>query len=78
MTPMQELIERLPKKSCGRCKRWMRKQPDDLTAPEGDCTLVTNPGHWPTGYWPHTLQRDSCGTGFLRARLALASDGEKQ
>lgn len=50
----------LPKKCCGRCDHWTRKQPDDLTAPEGKCDRASDAGHWPTGYWPHTLQRDSC------------------
>lgn len=49
----------LPSKCCARCKHWFRLNEDDPTAPEGHCELLKNPGHWPTGYWPHTLQRDS-------------------
>lgn len=55
----------LPKKCCAVCRNWTRGQPDDATAPEGKCGLSADPGHWPTGYWPHTLQRDACTRGFV-------------
>lgn len=66
----------LPKRSCGRCANWTRSNPDDLTAPEGRCQRSENPGHWPTGYWPATLQRDGCRTGFKRAPTSILSNGE--
>ena len=53
-------IKSLPAQACGRCQHWTRTQPDDFTAPEGRCGLAQDPGFWPTGYWPNTLQRDSC------------------
>lgn len=54
-------MDELPERCCGRCAYWNRAKPDDLTAPEGKCILMTDPGVWPTGYWPNTLQRDRCG-----------------
>lgn len=53
-------------RTCGNCANWTRKNPDDLTAPEGRCGLAANPGHWPLGYWPNTLQRDRCARGFKK------------
>jgi len=53
-------VKVLPERCCGRCRHWTRLQPDDLTAGEGHCGLTKNPGHWPFGYWPATLQRDGC------------------
>lgn len=55
------MAEPLPERCCGRCANWTRANPDDLSAPEGKCTLPEDPGVWPF-YWPHTLQRDLCGT----------------
>jgi len=51
----------LPTRCCGRCVSWRRNQPDDMTAPEGYCGQPNDPGHWPSGYWPATLQQDGCG-----------------
>lgn len=48
---------------CRYCAHWSRLQPDDETAPEGKCDLPSDPGVWPF-YWPHTMQRDGCGSGF--------------
>jgi len=49
----------LPERCCGRCKHWTRRNPEDMTAPEGKCGLRKDPCAWPA-YWPHTLQRDVC------------------
>lgn len=57
-----------PARECRECKHWTRLQPDDKTAPEGKCGLPADPNCWPFGYWPHTLQRDSCGSFEGRAR----------
>ena len=52
---------------CELCRNWTRRNPDDLTAPEGDCKHPkwSGPlwieGKWPTfGYHPATLRRDNC------------------
>ncbi len=50
----------VPERCCALCQRWTRLQPNDLTAAEGRCRLKKDPGVWPTGYWPATLQRDGC------------------
>ena len=50
----------LPTRCCGNCRSWTRKQPDDMTAPEGKCGLKKEPPFYPFGYWPSTLQRDLC------------------
>ena len=52
---------------CRNCQHWTRLQPDDETAPEGQCGLKQDPGFWPLGYWPNTLQKDGCGDGFAPA-----------
>lgn len=60
----------LPDRCCGRCKNWSRANPADVTAPEGKCGLDTDPGFWPFGYWPATLQRDACSK-FKKSPAAL-------
>lgn len=50
----------LPTRCCGRCRMWTRRNPDDMTAPEGRCGNDHDAGHYPFGYWPSTLQRDKC------------------
>ena len=56
----------LPERCCGNCVHWTRKNPDDMTAPEGKCGLPKDPGVYPFHrfqfYWPNTLQCDCCGT----------------
>jgi hypothetical protein len=58
----QIMLATLPERCCGRCSHWTRKNPDDVTAPEGKCSIPEWSGHWPTGYWPNTLQRDKCAS----------------
>lgn len=66
-------IKEIPKRSCGRCKNWKRLNSDDMTAGEGHCQLKTDPLAYPIGYWPATLQRDHCMTGFVRAKEQAAA-----
>lgn len=49
---------------CKDCRWWDRKNKQDETAPEGICMLPHDPGFYPFGYWPRTLQNDGCGDGF--------------
>lgn len=67
------LMSDLPKKCCGRCKNWKRLNPDDMTAGEGHCQLTIDPLAYPMGYWPATLQRDHCMTGFVRDKKLEAA-----
>lgn len=52
---------------CEVCAHWSRKNPDDETAPEGNCAcpkwkgpLFLDGMYGTFGYHPHTLRRDSC------------------
>ena len=60
---------------CHQCARWMRSNPDDDTAPEGECTAERNYGHWPSGYWPYTLASDSC-PGFVEITEITEEEGK--
>jgi len=53
---------------CRNCRHWAALNPDDDTAPEGHCDLPVDPGFWPFGYWPATLQSDGCGDGFALSK----------
>ena len=53
----------------------MRSNPDDDTAPEGECTAERNYGHWPSGYWPYTLASDSC-PGFVEITEITEEEGK--
>ena len=63
----------LPERCCSRCFHWTRDNPDDLSAPEGKCGLPNYPGAWPA-YWPHTLQRDLCGTFLSQKKADLLAE----
>lgn len=67
------LPDDVPKRSCGRCKHFTPKNAADPTAGEGRCDFATDPGHWPTGYWPHVLRRDACARGFKKRPQLVTS-----